>query len=128
MPPQTLQQWTIARLSNTKGLGNSRNDQVRIANRSQRHETYSIGKHVHQLCCHLDTQTSFPNAARANECKQTYLWAQQKSTNIPHLLLTPNQRRERYRQVIYGYWSRLDCLLQGKSEYSSLHSRPFSIE
>src|SRR2546425_676106 len=87
-------------LFETKRLGDSGNDQVRIAHGSQRDEAGAVCKGIDQVSRYLQTQARFANTARAREGYEAYLWPSQEGRYCLYLFFASNQRGELPRQVV----------------------------
>jgi len=75
---------------------------------------------VEEFGCHLHSQARFADATGAGERQQANIWAPQEHRDGPYIVLTPDERRERYRETIpgqrcaliwRGLWKRDDVIL-----------------
>ena len=79
-------------LGEAKSLGNSGDDQVGVADGSERNGRDAISKVLPQSVGHLEGQAGFADPAGAGEGEQAHLGAAQEATGGYYLLLAPNQR------------------------------------
>src|SRR5713226_2713621 len=97
---QKIQKRLFSSFFDPQCLSNSSNNQVRIANGSQRDEADAFGKLIRQLSRHLQTQARFANAAGTREGHEAYLRASQEGTHCLYLLFASDQWGEPPRQVM----------------------------
>src|SRR6266566_2742605 len=106
---QALQEGSATPFPDAKHLSESWNNQVGIADGSQGHEKYSIGKLVAQLCCHLHTQASFACATRAGQGQEPHLLIAQEVLDGSYFLLSPNERSRHDGQVVRVATTSTEC-------------------
>ncbi len=70
---QKIRYWTLAGFFDPECLGDGSNDQVSIANGSQRDEADPISKLIEQVSGYLEPQARFADAAGACEGHQAHL-------------------------------------------------------
>src|SRR6266571_6388236 len=111
-----------------EGLSNRRQNQVGVAEGSQRDEVDAIGEVVEELARTCERQACFAHTACAGEGHQAHLRAAQESTQGCYLVLAPNQRREGGGQIACwgspSWFGR--SLPAGKQEDVVLHRRLLS--
>src|SRR5690348_1788458 len=77
---QEVQQRLSSGVLESERLGDGGNDQVGIADGSQRDEAHPVGKVSQQVRGDLQRQACFADAAGASEGQQAHLWSAQQTT------------------------------------------------
>src|SRR6266568_6854787 len=100
MSLQEILKWSLSSLFDPERLGDSGDNQVRIANGSQRDEADTAGKVIEQVSRYLQAQAGFADAAGTRQGHKAHLWLPQKGTCCLYLLFASNQWGELGRQVV----------------------------
>src|SRR6266567_811406 len=116
-----LEVWTVRyHFFEAERLRDGRQDEFRVADLGQGDKTDATRKVVEEFGCHLHSQARFADATGAGERQQANIWAPQEHRDGPYIVLTPDERRERYRETIpgqrcaliwRGLWKRDDVIL-----------------
>jgi hypothetical protein len=97
---QALQERLTTHLADAEGLGDGRNDQGGITDRSQIDEREAIGEQVAHLCCYLQSQARLPRAAGARQRQQAYIFTMQELRDGCDFLLPSDERRGLNGQIV----------------------------
>src|SRR5437588_5052927 len=100
MSLQEILKWSLSSFFDPERLGDSGDNQVRIANGSQRDEADTVGKVIEQVSRYLQAQACFADTAGTRQGHKAHLWLLQKGTCRLYLLFSSNQWGELCRQVV----------------------------
>src|SRR6266567_3562998 len=120
---EQVQQGSRSALFDAKCLGDGGNNQVGVADGSERDKRDTVSEIVEHVGGDLEGEAGFADTAGAGEGHETHVWASQEGTSCCHLLLAADQRGELREQVVRRGACRLGWLSRRKYEELVLHNR-----